>query len=180
MATVMASGDVAHGQMTSGFRPWAWNTFKNASHDETDPTFRKRWKQKQMYNNSINYSETHSSSRERNLQGLAPSATISIRREARLVSLWSLCAIIAQCRSRHFTRATRATGVHAFVRAKLLRVVDKEIIFSHASVCGLPLCMCTRWTQDSGQAFITAYGTLMVWIRFITLWNIHKNTDVIA
>lgn len=37
MATVMASGDVAHGQMTSGFKPWAWNTFKNASHDETDP-----------------------------------------------------------------------------------------------------------------------------------------------
>ncbi len=38
----------------------------------------------------------------------------------------------------------------------------------------LPLCMWTRWTQESGQAFITAYGTLMVWIRFITLWNTHR------
>ncbi len=36
-ATVMASGDVAHGQMTSGFKPCDWNMFKKASHDETDP-----------------------------------------------------------------------------------------------------------------------------------------------
>lgn len=41
-------------------------------------------------------------------QGLAPSATISIRNEARLVSLCSRRAIIAQCKSRHFTKATRA------------------------------------------------------------------------
>lgn len=41
-------------------------------------------------------------------QGLAPSVTISIRNEARLVSLWSRWAIIAQCKSRHFTKATRA------------------------------------------------------------------------
>lgn len=37
MATVKASGDVAHGQMTSGFRPWDWKTFRKASHDDTDP-----------------------------------------------------------------------------------------------------------------------------------------------
>lgn len=41
-------------------------------------------------------------------QGLAPSATISMRREDRLMSFWSRWAIIAQWRSRHFTRARRA------------------------------------------------------------------------
>lgn len=41
-------------------------------------------------------------------QGLAPSATMSIRNEARLMSLCSRWAIIAQCKSRHFTKATRA------------------------------------------------------------------------
>lgn len=40
--------------------------------------------------------------------GFAPSATMSIRMEDRLVSFWSLWAIIAQWRSRHFTKATRA------------------------------------------------------------------------
>lgn len=43
--------------------------------------------------------------------GFAPSATMSIRMEDRLVSLWSLWAIMAQWRSRHFTKATRATSV---------------------------------------------------------------------
>lgn len=37
MATVSASGEVAHGQITSGFRPWDWKTFRKASHDDTDP-----------------------------------------------------------------------------------------------------------------------------------------------
>lgn len=37
MATVMASGEVAQGQMTSGFSPWDWNTFRKASQDDTDP-----------------------------------------------------------------------------------------------------------------------------------------------
>lgn len=37
IATVRASGELAHGQMTSGFRPLLWNTFRNASHDEMDP-----------------------------------------------------------------------------------------------------------------------------------------------
>lgn len=37
MATVMASGEVAHGQMTSGLRPWDWNTFRKASQEDTDP-----------------------------------------------------------------------------------------------------------------------------------------------
>lgn len=41
-------------------------------------------------------------------QGLAPSVTISIRRELRLTSLWSRWAIMAQCKSRHFTKATFA------------------------------------------------------------------------
>lgn len=37
MATVMASGELAQGHMTSGFRPWDWNTFRKASQDDTDP-----------------------------------------------------------------------------------------------------------------------------------------------
>lgn len=37
IATVMASGEVAHGQMTSGFSPWDWNTFRKASQEDTDP-----------------------------------------------------------------------------------------------------------------------------------------------
>lgn len=40
--------------------------------------------------------------------GLAPSATISMRIEDKLESFWSLLAIMAQWRSRHFTKATRA------------------------------------------------------------------------
>lgn len=37
IATVKASGEVAHGQITSGFRPWDWKTFRKASQDDTDP-----------------------------------------------------------------------------------------------------------------------------------------------
>ena len=44
------------------------------------------------------------------LQGFAPSATISIRREERLMSLWSLCATNAQCMSLDLTQATFAEG----------------------------------------------------------------------
>lgn len=42
------------------------------------------------------------------LHGFAPSATISIRREERLMSLWSRCATNAQCMSLDFTQATFA------------------------------------------------------------------------
>lgn len=37
IATVRASGEEAQGQITSGFRPWVWNTFRKASHEDTDP-----------------------------------------------------------------------------------------------------------------------------------------------
>lgn len=37
MATVRASGEVAHGQMTSGFKPCDWKTLRKASQDDTDP-----------------------------------------------------------------------------------------------------------------------------------------------
>lgn len=33
----MASAEVAHGQMASGFRPWLWNRLRKASQDDTDP-----------------------------------------------------------------------------------------------------------------------------------------------
>lgn len=36
-ATVRASGELTHGQMTSDLNPKLWNTFRNASHDEIDP-----------------------------------------------------------------------------------------------------------------------------------------------
>lgn len=45
MATVMASGEVAHGQMTSGFSPWDWKTFRKASQDDTDPG--QKWREKE-------------------------------------------------------------------------------------------------------------------------------------
>ena len=45
-------------------------------------------------------------------QGLAPSATMSILRELRLTSLWSLWASRDQCMSLDFTTATRATQTH--------------------------------------------------------------------
>lgn len=41
-------------------------------------------------------------------QGLAPSATISMRSELKLMSLWSLWARRDQCMSLDFTTATRA------------------------------------------------------------------------
>ena len=37
MATVRASGELAHGQMTSWRRPLLWKTLRNASQDEMDP-----------------------------------------------------------------------------------------------------------------------------------------------
>ena len=33
----MASAEVAHGQMASGFSPWLWNRLRKASQDDTDP-----------------------------------------------------------------------------------------------------------------------------------------------
>lgn len=37
IATVSASGELAHGQMTSGFKPFVWKTLRKASQDEIDP-----------------------------------------------------------------------------------------------------------------------------------------------
>jgi hypothetical protein len=37
MATVRASGELAQGQITSGFSPLLWKTLRKASHDEMDP-----------------------------------------------------------------------------------------------------------------------------------------------
>lgn len=37
MATVMASEELAHGQITSGRSPRAWNTLRKASQDDIDP-----------------------------------------------------------------------------------------------------------------------------------------------
>lgn len=37
MATVSASGELAQGQMTSGLRPLAWKTLRNASQEDMDP-----------------------------------------------------------------------------------------------------------------------------------------------
>lgn len=42
MATVRASAELAHGQMTSGRRPLLWKTLRNASHDEMDPAENER------------------------------------------------------------------------------------------------------------------------------------------
>lgn len=37
MATVSASGELAHGQMTSGRSPLDWKTLRNASQEDMDP-----------------------------------------------------------------------------------------------------------------------------------------------
>lgn len=37
IATVRASDELAHGQITSGRKPRDWNTFTKASHDDIDP-----------------------------------------------------------------------------------------------------------------------------------------------
>lgn len=42
IATVRASAELAHGQMTSGRRPLLWKTLRNASHDEMDPVEKQR------------------------------------------------------------------------------------------------------------------------------------------
>lgn len=42
IATVRASGEVAHGQMTSGFKPCDWKTLRKASQDDTDPASRQQ------------------------------------------------------------------------------------------------------------------------------------------
>lgn len=47
---------------------------------------------------------------QQSLHGFAPSATISIRSEERLMSLWSRCATNAQCMSLDFTQATFAAA----------------------------------------------------------------------
>lgn len=131
MATVMASGEVAQGQMTSGFRPWDWNTFRKASQEDTDPedaTLKGVMKSRLLLKNMTNGLEDRKHS-----QGLAPSATISIRKEARLMSLCSRWAIMAQCRSRHFTKATRAAQkshrcvrLHVHAPAKYGRYVTRR------------------------------------------------------
>lgn len=40
-ATVKASGEPAHGHMTSDLKPMFWNTFRNASQEDMDPGKRK-------------------------------------------------------------------------------------------------------------------------------------------
>lgn len=37
IATVRASGELAQGHMTSGFKPLVWKTLRKASQDEIDP-----------------------------------------------------------------------------------------------------------------------------------------------
>lgn len=108
MATVMASGEEAQGQIISGFSPWDWNTFRKASHEETDP-------ETEIWIISLHWTTAISFPLLAYSHGLAPSATISMRREDRLVSFWSLWAIIAQCRSLHFTKATRAVCTHIYM-----------------------------------------------------------------
>lgn len=101
----MASGEVAQGQITSGFSPWDWNTFRKASQEDTDPDG-KRFNTLLLI--LVSWEGGSKLGVMKYSQGLAPSATISIRNEAKLVSLCSRWAIMAQCRSRHFTKATRA------------------------------------------------------------------------
>lgn len=117
---------------------------------------------------------------QQSLQGFAPSATISIRSEERLMSLWSRCATNAQCMSLDFTQATFAATAmrkllthHKKARqlcyqfAILILTIKQTFVCS----CSLPLYWQTFCIHDSGFTFIKEYGILMTCIMFMTLWN---------
>lgn len=63
---------------------------------------------------------------QQSLHGFAPSATISIRSEDRLMSLWSRCATNAQCMSLDFTQATFAA------------ITTRKLLTYHAETRQLP------------------------------------------
>lgn len=117
---------------------------------------------------------------QQSLHGLAPSATISIRSEERLMSLWSRCATKAQCMSLDFTQATfAATAMRKLLThqrkarqlcyqfALLISTIKQTFVYS----CSLPLYWQTFCIHDRGFTFIKEYGILMTCIMFMTLWN---------
>lgn len=114
------------------------------------------------------------------LHGFAPSATISIRSEERLMSLWSRCATNAQCMSLDFTQATFAAvrmGRLLIHHVKTIQLYYQFVLLiltiKHTSVysSSLPLYWQTFCIHDSGFTFIKEYGILITCIMFITLWN---------
>lgn len=121
----MASEELAHGQITSGRSPRAWNTLRKASQDDIDPVLaRANAHTHPAHRLQHKQSESGSSAaapgcfygcfaftvraQQVDSHGLAPSATMSMRRDARLMSLWSFWASRDQCMSLDFTTATRA------------------------------------------------------------------------
>lgn len=114
------------------------------------------------------------------LHGFAPSATISIRSEERLMSLWSRCATNAQCMSLDFTQATFAAirmGRLLIQHIKAIEMYYQFVLLTltikHISVYSwfLPLYWQTFCIHDSGFTFIKEYGILITCIMFMTLWN---------
>lgn len=118
--------------------------------------------------------------REHCLQGFAPSATISMRSEERLMSRWSRWATNAQCMSLDFTQATFA----AMKNGKITNIAYKSYALSYQLVLliltikytfvfswSLPLYWQTFCIHESGFTFIKEYGILITCIMFMTLWN---------
>lgn len=139
MATVMASEELAHGQITSGRSPRAWNTLRKASQDDIDPvvihtdTHSQTSKSKQRKSMIISCDFRVFENLQMDSHGLAPSATISIRSELRLMSLWSLWASRDQCMSLDFTTATRAVqGTKKTKSPAQNRIIQSEIL-NHAA-----------------------------------------------
>lgn len=127
MATVIASEELAHGQITSGRSPRAWNTLRKASQDDIDPADTQA--QTRAHTHAHAHAQTNKKTKESNRwwslvasgyflsldenqqvhsHGLAPSATMSMRSEPRLMSLCSRWARRDQCMSLDLTTATRA------------------------------------------------------------------------
>ena len=99
------------------------------------------------------------------LHGLAPSATNSSLREAKLMSLWSFWARSPQCMSRDFTMATEAANQfrrkheswqkdqHYSNKVHMWRHCLETI--NHYTCCGfIPLYLVIIFIQEAGSTFI--------------------------
>lgn len=78
-----------------------------------------------QYDKPLLWNTERNWSQEESDQGLAPSATSSIRSELRLISLWSRVANSPQCRSRDLTIATEA-----LVTKQIICTVTKSTMYT--------------------------------------------------
>lgn len=109
------------------------------------------------------------------LQGFAPSATISIRREERLMSLWSLCATNAQCMSLDLTQATFAE-VEAEGKELMCGPSDWETLKEGLVIVGQcrghsGMHLCTGRPSGSRRAGSPSSASTGCWSRASCSWR---------